>query len=79
MNELDEKFWLYVARTLIKSKLIQGEFEFGKVLREKTIPKKDIALEITKLAREFEKPKIKWLEICEITKNKFIIIQGVGK
>lgn len=76
MNELDEIFWDFVARTLIKSKLIQGEFEFGKVFK-KTIPKRDIALEMTNLAREFEKPKIKWLEICEITKNKFIIIQGV--
>lgn len=35
MNELDEKISDYVARTLIESKLFQGEFEFGKRYRSR--------------------------------------------
>lgn len=70
-----------IVRAYISKRLTQGTFEFGKVMK-KPIEKstKDVALEITKLAHNFEKPKIKWLEICKFTndkgKDKYIIIQG---
>lgn len=81
MSELEQIVSDYIAAKIIQGIINSGiVFDSSKIFKPVEKSTKDVALEITKLARKFEKPKIKWLEICKFTnekkKDEYIIIQG---